>query len=963
MNHRFLLAQAILSTAVCALGSGRACADTVIYQDSFTTAGVNRGGPYTSSLGGTAPSVRLTDITPGGLNYSASTWTFAAETNGWGQTGAGYATPTSSNYLPFTPVAGAVYTLTATIDATAWNNSEWFTIGFTSIPGNWVPGNLVADLANNLVRGGNIKTVSVTLDTTAAGWTNTQNLAYAGWFTDVPGNPNLNPANPEVKVSNFALTTNYVAPSGAAYWSGETNGSWDNTTVNFTGQSFGTFKTAGGLAVIFADADGNSNPVTRNDVTITAGGVSIANANFRNNALNYTLNCADATGLTGDSNLTKTGSGTLTLTGPNTYTGATIIANGTVILSGGADRLPAATALTLGGGPTSGLLKLNGNSQSLGSLASIGTSNQIVNGSATPATLTVSGSALTSFAGKLGGSSADEDNFSLVKSSASLLELASPNNYSGGTAVNGGTLVLANPTAAGSGNIAVTDAAILAVSTTGTVANAIDLAGGPTIRSLLNSSATLSGNITNDTSAGTVLVDFPSRTSTLALTGNSIDLGTKSLVVQGPGASDGFYDVNPSLVINGSAVAVGGDTAVGRSNLTIQGGSLTTNRLTTPAGAGYSADWGKVNINAGTLTVTNGVDGSVGTGATFALNLNGGELRTPSIRVADREAGTGNNALLTFNGGKVTVIGADNANFITLYGGNQNSYVGAGGAVINTNSFNIGILVNLLDQGGGLTKQGAGTLTLSGTNTYSGNTTVEAGSLVLASGGSSRFHPTLNNTSNKLTGAGNPAVNLDGEIYLDLAAANLTNGNTWLIVDVANLAASYGGTFSVNSSLGAFTKNAGVWTLPQGGNVWTFTQATGQLDFQSDPFLGWINATWPTLSDKSPTGDPDHDGIPNLLEYVLRNGDPSVGSTAILPTSTTTATDFVFTFYRRAASTADTTQIFQYSVNLTNWTPLAIPGGTGVVVTDIGGGIDEVVVTVPRGSNTTLFGRLVVTEP
>jgi len=96
---------------------------------------------------------------------------------------------------------------------------------------------------------------------------------------------------------------------------------------------------------------------------------------------------------------------------------------------------------------------------------------------------------------------------------------------------------------------------------------------------------------------------------------------------------------------------------------------------------------------------------------------------------------------------------------------------------------------------------------------------------------------------------------------------------------------------------------------------------------------------------------------------VLRNGDPSVGSTAILPTSTTTATDFVFTFYRRAASTADTTQIFQYSVNLTNWTPLAIPGGTGVVVTDIGGGIDEVVVTVPRGSNTTLFGRLVVTEP
>ena len=95
---------------------------------------------------------------------------------------------------------------------------------------------------------------------------------------------------------------------------------------------------------------------------------------------------------------------------------------------------------------------------------------------------------------------------------------------------------------------------------------------------------------------------------------------------------------------------------------------------------------------------------------------------------------------------------------------------------------------------------------------------------------------------------------------------------------------------------------------------------------------------------------------------MLQNGDPSVGSTAILPTSTTTATDFVFTFYRRAASTIDTTQTFEYSDNLTNWVPLAIPGGTGVVITDIGGGIDEVVITVPRGSNTKLFGRLVVTK-
>ncbi|MCX6877749.1 MAG: autotransporter-associated beta strand repeat-containing protein [Verrucomicrobia bacterium] len=950
-----------------------------------------------------------------------------------------------------------------------------------------------------------------------------------------------------VLVDNFAVIPAPFTP--AAWWSGETSATWDDTTVNFTGQAFGDFKTAGGIQVIFADNDGNSIPVTRNNVSIAAGGVSINLVRFDNNSLNYTLNSTDANGISGASSLTKSGTGTLTLAGPNTYTGTTIIADGAIILSGGGERLPAGTVLTLGDGLTNtgGILKLNGNSQSVGALRSAGsgTANQVLNGSATAAVFTVNGSTATAFAGTLGGASADEDNFSLVKSGGGLLELTASNSHSGSTAVNGGTLVLANPSAAGSGNLAVTDAAILGVSTTGTIANAIDLAGSPTIRSLLNSSATLSGDITNGSSAGTVLVDFPASPSTLTLTGSSVDLGTKSLVVQGASANGGFYGVNPSLVINGSAVAVGGDTAVGRANLTIQNGSLTTTRLTTPTGAGYSADWGNVNINGGTVTATNGVDGSVGTMATFALFLNGGELRTPSIRVADREYGPGNSAWLTFNGGQVTVTGADNANFITLYGGNQNSYVGSGGAIINTNNFNIGIGVNLKAAGaGGLTKQGAGTLTLSGTNTYSGDTTVEAGSLVLASGGSSRFHPTLNNTSNKITGTGNPPVSLDGEIYLELAAANLTNGNTWLIVDAASIAATYGGSFTVTSSLGSFINDSGVWTMIRANTTWVFSQFTGELvlhvdssaptialgngsfeangadltnDFSdivglyeldtvggtipgwafntpngtgrwfmqnvcgyglasdgtaflnlsnalagytasctlagltvgqsytvtfdvsrrqnvtggsftvaldlasplvvtinaadlpanpglanyapqaisftatntshiltldstnasgngflvdnfalvaggSDPFTSWIGG-FPGLSDSTPGGDPDSDGIPNLLEYVLQNGDPAVSSTAILPSSVTTATDFVFTFYRRAATTADTTQIFQYSDNLTDWNPLAIPGGTGVVVTDIGGGIDEVLVTVPRGSNAALFGRLKVTKP
>jgi hypothetical protein len=74
--------------------------------------------------------------------------------------------------------------------------------------------------------------------------------------------------------------------------------------------------------------------------------------------------------------------------------------------------------------------------------------------------------------------------------------------------------------------------------------------------------------------------------------------------------------------------------------------------------------------------------------------------------------------------------------------------------------------------------------------------------------------------------------------------------------------------------------------------------------------------------------------------------------------------NFVFTYNRRTAAT-DTTQSFQYSSDLgaTPWTELAIPGGAGVVVGDPFDGIEQVQITVPKGTNTKLFGRLKVTQP
>jgi len=101
------------------------------------------------------------------------------------------------------------------------------------------------------------------------------------------------------------------------------------------------------------------------------------------------------------------------------------------------------------------------------------------------------------------------------------------------------------------------------------------------------------------------------------------------------------------------------------------------------------------------------------------------------------------------------------------------------------------------------------------------------------------------------------------------------------------------------------------------------------------------------------------------MEYVLFNGQPASASTSILPTVNTAGNTFIFTFYRRNASTSDTTQSFQYGSDLSGWTPVAIPGGAGVLVTPNNptSGIEKVDVTVSKGSNTKLFGRLKVTTP
>ncbi len=183
-----------------------------------------------------------------------------------------------------------------------------------------------------------------------------------------------------------------------------------------------------------------------------------------------------------------------------------------------------------------------------------------------------------------------------------------------------------------------------------------------------------------------------------------------------------------------------GDTYVNAGTLTVTGTGATLDGAPEIAdGSGLTAT---MNIGSG-VVVTAGSQVGVGTsGGNGTLNLNGGTLAVTQV------TGGSGTSTLNFNGGTLQAYAGASANFVT--GLTQISIL-AGGAKIDSNGQNITIAQNLLSGGGidgGLSKLGgAGTLTLTGTNTYTGPTNVQNGTLLIAAAGAL---PT--NTSVSITG-------------------------------------------------------------------------------------------------------------------------------------------------------------------------------------------------------------------
>lgn len=112
--------------------------------------------------------------------------------------------------------------------------------------------------------------------------------------------------------------------------------------------------------------------------------------------------------------------------------------------------------------------------------------------------------------------------------------------------------------------------------------------------------------------------------------------------------------------------------------------------------------------------------------------------------------------------------------------------------------------------------------------------------------------------------------------------------------------------------------------------------------------------------------DPDGDGIPNLVEYVLGSNavnDPNITS----PTCMVDGMNLIFTFTRSDLSEVDTTQSVEWSSDMIVWNEISIGAVTAgaVEVEERGADNDRVTVTIPTTNalDGRLFTRLKVLKP
>ncbi|WP_158934279.1 autotransporter outer membrane beta-barrel domain-containing protein [Burkholderia sp. S171] len=223
---------------------------------------------------------------------------------------------------------------------------------------------------------------------------------------------------------------------------------------------------------------------------------------------------------------------------------------------------------------------------------------------------------------------------------------------------------------------------------------------------------------------------------TLALAGDTDTVaGGADMKARITGSGGLLINATNSITLNNAANDYTGDTTVGGGTLVLGSDSALGNTALLALNAGTAADIngktqtigalggaGTLDINAGNLTINNGgtFSGLI-SGTSGALTNNGGTL------------------ILT---GDNTYTGTTNVAAGTLQigdGGASGSYAGDitdNGAVV-LNRSDASTYAGVVSGTGTLTQSGSGTTILTGNSTYSGGTTIAAGTLQIGNGGAS----------------------------------------------------------------------------------------------------------------------------------------------------------------------------------------------------------------------------------
>ena len=482
--------------------------------------------------------------------------------------------------------------------------------------------------------------------------------------------------------------------------------------------------------------------------------------------------------VSGTGGLTKSGTGTLTLSGANTYTGTTTVRAGT--LSYGSNNALASGAVTVNGG----VLDLGSFSDTVGAVT------------LTTGTITGSGGSLTgtSYAVSAGTISAVlAGTGNLTKSTAGTVTLSGANTYTGTTtisagllsinslaSVGGGASALGAPVTAGNGTIA--------IGATTTAATLQYTGAGATSDRVINLAGT-TGGATIDSSGSGALVF----TSALTATG----AGAKTLTLTG--TNTGANELQGAIVNSTAATSVlkSGTGTWQISGINTYTGTTTVNNGTLRFGpAGARCPTMAVTVASNTAGGTAHLDLN-GLNATIASLSLGGAAGADTTSAANVSTGTG---LLTL-GGNVTYTNTNNPLGSTISGlldlGAATRTFTVNDSTTAANDLTISAVVSSASGAFGLTKAGAGTLLLTGANTYTGTTTVSAGNLIVDTTGSLAAATGLSLTGGTLT------LNNAAQTVASLAATagTLVLGSGHALTDTQTGATTFTGTITGAGSL------------------------------------------------------------------------------------------------------------------------------------------------------------------